>query len=83
MWEKLLSILLTEVTAKQLRITSDVLRVAHVHKAVCCENWCTVAGMTITTNIHPLKQPVPVILLYGISIPYVVSEEKSTPSDMP
>lgn len=32
---------------------------------------------------HPLKQSGPVILLYGGSIPYAVSEEKSTPSDMP
>lgn len=65
------------------RITPDVLRIAHVYGAVCCENWCTVVGMAVTTNIHPLKQPGPVILHYGVSILDVVSEEKSTPSDMP
>lgn len=69
-------------TAKE-RITPDVLRIAHVYRAICCENWCTVAGMAITTNTHPLKQSGPVILLCGGSIPYVVSEEKSTPSDTP
>ena len=69
-------------TAKE-RITPDVLRIAHVYRGICCENWCTVAGMAITTNTHPLKQSGPVILLYGGSIPYVVSEEKSTPSDTP
>lgn len=68
-------------TAKE-RIAPDVLRIAHVYRAICCENWCTVAGMAITTNTHPLKQSGPVILLYGGSIPHVVSEEKSTPSDM-
>jgi len=64
-------------------MTPDVLFVAHVYKVICCEKWCTVAGMAITTNTHSLKPSGPVILLYGGSVPYIVSEEKSTPSDMP
>lgn len=51
------------------RVTPDVLHIAHVYRAICCENRCAIAEMAITANTQPLKLSGTVILLYGGSIP--------------
>lgn len=41
-----------------------------------------IAGMAITANTHPLKQPGTATLHCGGFIPHVISEERSTPLEM-